>query len=134
MPGLIAPDFVPEPFDFIGLRGDRSNRWGQDRTLMKEGHWSGFGRTLLEEDAAVQASMGPILDRTKEHLSSGDAAVAHARRILLDAVHAAQTDQLPPGSARTTGGVRMRNALEAVLDEGQRWEDIALDQIRIGTR
>jgi len=129
MPGLIAADVVPDPFDFIDLRGDRANRWGQDRTLMTEGHWSGFGRTLLEEDAAVQSSMGPILDRTKEHLTSGDAAVAHARRLLLDAVRAAQGGALPPGSARTPGGVRMRNALEAVLDDGQRWEDVALDQI-----
>jgi hypothetical protein len=73
--------------------------------------------------------MGPILDRTKEHLSSGDAAVAHARRILLNALATAETGALPPGSAHTPGGIRMRNALEAVLEDGQRWEDVALDQI-----
>ena len=129
MPGLIAPDIVLDPLDFVALSGDRANRWGQDRELVNAGHWSGFARTLLEEDAAVQASMGPILDRTKEHLSSGDAAVAHARRILLDALAAVDAGELPPGSARTPGGVRMRNALEAVLGDGQRWEDVALDQI-----
>ena len=129
MPGLIAPEFVPDPLDFVALSGDRSNRWGQDRELMNAGHWTGFTRTLLEEDAAVQTSMGPILDRTKEHLSSGDAAVAHARRILLDALEAADAGALPPGSARTPGGVRMRNALEALLGEAERWEDVALDQI-----
>jgi len=130
MPGLIAPDFLPDPFDFSGLQGDRSNRWGQDRALMNAGHTTGFGRTLLEEDAAVQASMGPILDRTKENLTSGDAAVAFARRVLLDAVRAVEAGELPPGSARSSSEpVRMRNALEAVLEEGKRWEDVALNQV-----
>ena len=68
---------------------------------MQVGHFTGFGRNLLEEDAAVQTSMGPILDRTKEHLASGDAAVAHTRRVLLDALRAAEAGELPPGSARS---------------------------------
>ena len=83
--GGAAPDYVADPSDFAGVRGDRTNRWGQDRELIRSGHITGFGRNLLEEDAVVQTSMGPILDRTTEHLSSSDVAVAHARRILLDA-------------------------------------------------
>ena len=67
--GGAAPNFVPDPADFAGLRGDRADRWGQDRDLMDEGHSTGFGSTLLEEDVVVQTSMGPILDRTQENLS-----------------------------------------------------------------
>jgi phthalate 4,5-dioxygenase oxygenase subunit len=122
-PGLTAVDFAPDPSDFTGLGGDRSNRWGQDRSRMDAGHFTGFARTLLEEDAAVQTSMGPILDRTKENLSSGDVAVAHARRILLDALRAAEAGELPPGSARAPDAVRMPNALEAMLDSGASWKD-----------
>jgi phthalate 4,5-dioxygenase len=121
-----APDCVPDPQDFTGLRGDRGNRWGQDRSLMSAGHMTGFGRTLLEEDVVVQTSMGPILDRTKEHLASSDAAVVNARHILLAALEAAGTGGLPPGSAHTPGGVRMGNAAEIVVDDGERWEDSAL--------
>ncbi|MFI5042090.1 MAG: Rieske 2Fe-2S domain-containing protein [Acidimicrobiales bacterium] len=124
--GGAAPDYVPDPYDFTGLRGDRTNRWGQDRELMKAGHVTGFGRNLLEEDAVVQVSMGPILDRTKEHLASSDIAVARARRMLLDALEAVRATELPPGSARTPGGVRMANAVEIVVEDGQRWEDSAL--------
>ncbi len=127
--GYVAPGFGPHPYDFAGLRGDRSNRWGQDHELMATGHFTGFGRNLLEEDAAVQASMGPILDRTKENLSSGDVAVAHARRTLLDALRAAGTGELPPGSALASSAVRLPNALEAIIDEGGRWEDISLNQL-----
>jgi phthalate 4,5-dioxygenase len=124
--GMTAAGFAPDPLDFAGLHGDRDTRWGQDREIMNAGHWSGFGRNLLEEDAAVQASMGPILDRTKENLTSGDAAVAHARRMLLDALLAAEAGRLPPGSALTPEVVRMPNAVEVVLPAGAQWADAAL--------
>src|SRR5262249_6233025 len=120
--GMTAPDFVPDPFDYAGLRGDRSNRWGQDRALMKAGHFTGFARNLLEEDAAVQTSMGPILDRSQENLTSGDVAVAHARRMLLDAVTAFAAGRRPPGSALAPEAVRVPNALEVVVEAGARWE------------
>jgi phenylpropionate dioxygenase-like ring-hydroxylating dioxygenase large terminal subunit len=121
------PDYAPAPSDYAGLRGDRGNAWGQDRALMERGHFTGFGRSLLEEDVVIQTSMGPILDRTKENLSSSDVAVAQLRRMLLDALAGADANALPPGSALTADGVRLRNASEMLVDEGQRWQDAALD-------
>jgi nitrite reductase/ring-hydroxylating ferredoxin subunit len=126
---MAAMDYVPDERDYTRLAGDRYNAWGQDRTLMETGHFTGFGRSLLEEDAVVQTSMGPIVDRSKETLSSGDVAVVHARRMLLDAVAAVQRGELPPGSVEAPEGVRMPNAVEVVVPEGQRWEDSALDQV-----
>jgi len=126
---MASPDFVPDPHDYTGVEGDRSNAWRQDRALMDAGHFTGFGRSLLEEDAVIQTSMGPIVDRSKETLSSGDVAVAHGRRMLLDSLSAADDGALPPGSARAPGGVRLPNALELLVEEGQRWEDAALDQL-----
>jgi phthalate 4,5-dioxygenase len=96
---------------------------------MNGGHFTGFGRSLLEEDVAIQTSMGPILDRTKENLSSSDVAVAHLRRMLLDALAASQAGTLPPGSARTPDGLGFPNASEMLVDEGQRWEDAALNPV-----
>jgi hypothetical protein len=127
--GGAAPDFVPDAHDFAGLQGDRSSRWGQDRDLMDAGHFTGFARTLLEEDVVVQTSMGPILDRTRENLSSSDVAVVHARRMLLDALRAVEADALPPGSALAREVVRIPNAIEAVLDADGRWEDVAQDRV-----
>jgi hypothetical protein len=124
-----APDYVPDPHDYTRLRGDRGNRWGQDRALMSAGHATGFGRNLLEEDVVVQTSMGPIVDRSKEHLSSSDVAVAHARRMLLDALAAVDAGKLPPGSARSPEGVRLPNCLDVIVAEGRRWEDAALDHL-----
>jgi phthalate 4,5-dioxygenase len=123
------PSYVPEPHDYAGLRGDRWSRWGQDRLLMAKGHFTGFGRSLLEEDVAVQASMGPIVDRSKENLSSSDVAVVQLRRMLLDGLAAFDAGQLPPGSARSPEGVHLPNASERLVDEGRRWEDAAFDPL-----
>jgi phthalate 4,5-dioxygenase len=123
------PGYAPDPLDYTGLRGDRSSRWGQDRALMANGHFTGFGRSLLEEDAAVQSSMGPIVDRSEENLSSSDVAVAHLRRMLLESLSAAERGELPPGSVFTPDGVRLPNAAEMLVDEGTRWEDAALDAL-----
>ena len=121
--------YEPNPVDYTGVRGDRWTAWGQDRALMAAGHFTGFGRSLLEEDAVVQSSMGPILDRSEEHLSSSDVAVATARRMLLDAVSGAEAGTLPPGSALAPEVARLPNALEVIVAEGERWEDAALDQV-----
>jgi hypothetical protein len=123
------PGYAPEPLDYTGLRGDRWDRWGQDRSLMAGGHWTGFGRSLLEEDVVIQTSMGPIVDRSKENLSSSDVAVAHLRRLLLAAIDGAEAGRLPPGSALAPDVVRLPNAVEALLPEGQRWEEAALHRL-----
>jgi nitrite reductase/ring-hydroxylating ferredoxin subunit len=72
--------------DFGGFTVGREENWGQDRDAMRQGHFSGFTGNLLQEDIITQLSMGPIADRTREHLSSSDVAVIHARRLLLEAL------------------------------------------------
>ena len=66
---------------------------------MKLGHFSGFTGNLLQEDTVTQVSMGPITDRTKEHLSSSDVAIIHARRVLLDALDNVASGRPPVGNA-----------------------------------
>jgi hypothetical protein len=114
---------LPDPRNFLSLQGDRSNRWGQDRDAMNQGHWSGFTHSAIEEDGVVQTSMGPIVDRTKENLSSSDVAVAHTRRLILDTIAAYESGRLPPGSARTPGGVRVPGPYDATLTAGESWHD-----------
>ena len=116
------PAYVPDPMDYTRLRGDRTNAWGQDRSLMAAGHFTGFGRSLLEEDAVIQTSMGPVVDRSKEHLSSSDVAVAHLRRLLLEALQDVDAGRVPVGSARAAEPVRLPNASEMLIDEGSRWQ------------
>ena len=51
------------------------------------------------QDASLQESMGPIVDRTKENLVSTDNGIIMARHRLLRAVKAlvGQGDTIPPG-------------------------------------
>ena len=73
---------------------------------------------INNQDHAVQESMGPIVDRTKENLGTTDAAVIATRRILLGRLKDAPPDEDPPGVAPTYYGVR---AIERVVDEGVDW-------------
>jgi len=76
----------PNRHNFRG-EGSFADLWGQDRSAMEHGHWSGFvERPQLFEDFAVLEAMGPIVDRTKENLCSTDLIIAKARRKLLDAL------------------------------------------------
>ena len=50
---------------------------------MAEGHFSGFTRSVLDEDVSVQLSMGPIVDRSLENIASTDLAIVRTRRHLL---------------------------------------------------
>jgi phenylpropionate dioxygenase-like ring-hydroxylating dioxygenase large terminal subunit len=75
---------------------NRDTWWEQDRAAMRAQSFSGiYG--ILTQDHAVQESMGPIVDRTKEHLGASDRAVTATRRLLLDSVRAFLDGQKPPG-------------------------------------
>jgi hypothetical protein len=87
-----------DPHNYGRFIAGRDDNWGQDREAMKNGHFSGFTGNLLQEDIVTQASMGPIADRTKEHLSTSDVAIIHARRLLLDAIDDMNAGRRPPGA------------------------------------
>ena len=74
--------------------------------------------------SAGDADMGPIVDRTKENLSSSDVAVAQTRRLILDTIAAYQAGALPPGSARSAERVRIPEPFDAVLDAGESWLEL----------
>ncbi len=67
-------------------RGNESNGWLQDRDAMKSGEsWCGING-FPNQDIACQESMGPIVDRTREHLGTSDIAIIRMRRRMLEAV------------------------------------------------
>jgi phenylpropionate dioxygenase-like ring-hydroxylating dioxygenase large terminal subunit len=114
---------LPDPRNFARIDGDRATRWGQDRAAMNNGHWSGFTHSAIEEDATVQVSMGPIVDRTKENLSSSDVAIAQTRRLILNSIATYQEGHLPPGSARTPSRIRVPSPFDAVLEADESWRE-----------
>jgi phthalate 4,5-dioxygenase oxygenase subunit len=67
----------------------------QRRDIMDE-NWSGF-RGISAEDAVIAVSMGPICDRTREHLISSDLAVVRFRKRVLDSVDRIERGEDPVG-------------------------------------
>jgi phthalate 4,5-dioxygenase len=87
---------------------NKANDYLIDRALQASGKsytgMKGFGT----QDCAIQESMGPIADRTAEHLLASDAAIVKIRRLLLQTLndHAAgkPLPGMNPGSYRVRSG------------------------------
>ncbi|MET3472292.1 phenylpropionate dioxygenase-like ring-hydroxylating dioxygenase large terminal subunit [Novosphingobium sp. 1529] len=115
-------DQVGDPDAFAPI-GTADEHWGQDRELMKQGHWTGF-RQLVAEDFATQVSQGAIADREKEYLSSSDQFVIRVRRGLLQAVREFQAGKVPacaPGGGYDFSKIHAR---AATIEEARPWREI----------
>lgn len=109
-----------DPDNICPPMGGPENYWGQDRAAMKAGHFSGFTTNLLAEDTGVLMSMGPISDRSQEHLCSADLAIGHLRRVLLKAAKGYEEGQLPE-AARPDVDWRAIRAWTAEFEPGEDW-------------
>jgi phthalate 4,5-dioxygenase oxygenase subunit len=74
------------------------------------------------EDAIVQESMGPIYDRSKEHLGTSDLAVVRMRRLMLDSVKRFQKGEKPLGLAQRIDYAKLR-AEEGMVALSKSWRD-----------
>jgi phthalate 4,5-dioxygenase len=76
---LFPPKLVPGTFRPVA---NKENDYLIDRDMQRTKNFTGIAG-LNNEDRAIQESMGPIVDRTREHLVGTDAAIIAARRLLL---------------------------------------------------
>jgi phthalate 4,5-dioxygenase len=108
------------PDDFLPgfrLKRNRSNDYQIDRKRQRTQTFSGIVG-MNTQDIALQECMGPIVDRTKEHLAASDRVIIALRKVLLDAITAAERGSHPPGTepadyrdVRLTDVIRDRSAL-----------------------
>jgi len=99
------------------------DKFWQDREAMRERRsWSGF-HGITQEDAVISTSMGPIYDRSTEHLVSADAAIVRLRQRLMDAVRMSEAGEPPLGS-QIADMTHMRG-FDLNLREGETWRDHA---------
>src|SRR5580765_728658 len=99
--------------DFRKLR-NRDNDWLIDRQVQKIETYTGI-EGITTQDHAIQESMGPIVDRSRERLGSTDKAIVAARRLLLDAAKTVREGGDPPGIDTSYYSIR---AVERVLPDG----------------
>jgi phenylpropionate dioxygenase-like ring-hydroxylating dioxygenase large terminal subunit len=69
-----------------------------DRAAQKRGDTFSGVRGIAQQDASLQESMGPIVDRTKERLVASDTGIIKARKKLRTAIEALRDEGVtPPG-------------------------------------
>src|SRR5919204_6390217 len=90
-----GPDHVDQT-TFRSFRHKRNN-WLIDRQIQKTETFTGIDG-INTQDRGVQESMGPIVDRSREHLGPADRAIIVARRLLLQAVKTVQEGGDPLGA------------------------------------
>jgi len=100
---------------------NKDNDYLMDREAQKAGTTYSGIEGIAMQDASLQESMGPIVDRSLENLGTTDKAVIAARRILLNALKGMERDMDPPGLATRYDGLR---AIERIVDGGVAWRDM----------
>lgn len=78
-------------------RRSKANDYLIDRALQKIASYTGI-QGVSEQDAAVQDSQGPIVDRTREHLGPTDLGITRFRRYIMDAARHLQDGIEPPAA------------------------------------
>jgi phenylpropionate dioxygenase-like ring-hydroxylating dioxygenase large terminal subunit len=96
---------------------NRENNWLIDRSAQKSETFTGI-LGINTQDHAVQESMGPIVDRSREHLGPADKAVIAARQLLLKAIQVVEDGGDPRGA--NASYYRLR-AIERILPPDEQW-------------
>jgi phenylpropionate dioxygenase-like ring-hydroxylating dioxygenase large terminal subunit len=106
---------------------NKDNDYLMDREAQKRGETFSGVRGIAQQDASLQESMGPIVDRTKENLVSTDNGIIMARHRLLRAAKAlVEKGVIPPGV--DPAHQRVRSA-SLVLSPDQPFKDAARDAL-----
>jgi phthalate 4,5-dioxygenase len=80
--------------DYRRLR-TQANHYLQDRDVQRTRTFTGIA-DFLNHDACATETMGPLYDRSREHLGVSDKALIAVRRYLIGAVQSLQQGQPPP--------------------------------------
>jgi hypothetical protein len=74
------------------------NDYLMDREDQRRNSYTGI-RGVSEQDAAIQNSQGPIVDRAREHLGQTDVGIIEFRKLMLSSARALQAGTEPPAAA-----------------------------------
>jgi phthalate 4,5-dioxygenase len=121
-----GPDYVEQSGEFRSYR-NKTNNWMIDRQVQKYETFTGI-EGINTQDRALQEGMGPIVDRSQEHLGPADRAIIVARRLLLDAVKDMQAGQDPKGADQSYYGAR---AIEKIFPNTASWRDTVLPEMEV---
>ena len=90
---------------------NKDNDYLMDRAAQKAGKTFSGIEGIGMQDASLQESMGPVVDRRRENLVSTDNAIIMARTLLKRAARALQSGREPSGTASEHHRVRSASFL-----------------------
>jgi nitrite reductase/ring-hydroxylating ferredoxin subunit len=103
------------------------NDYLQDRELQRTRIYSGIKAVIpAEQDGCATESMGPIYDRTKEHLGYSDKTIIALRKVLLQAARGVREGREPPHIIRDASAndfSRLR-AVKGVVPANHSWREL----------
>jgi phthalate 4,5-dioxygenase oxygenase subunit len=108
--------YNPQTQQFLFTRDD----YHRQRRNMMDDNWSGF-RGIAVEDAVIATSMGPISDRTKEHLIGSDLAIVRFRKRLLESVDRMEQGGDPVG---VQADLSLISAIDAPVPPSGHWRTL----------
>ena len=106
--------------DFLPLQ-NVSNQYEFDRQYQRTGNFSGI-KGVRNQDAAVVESMGPIVDRTKEHLGHSDTAIAMFRNQILRLADELENGKEPDAPHRPD--IFNVRSVAVLVDVNEKLEDV----------
>jgi hypothetical protein len=115
------PDYKP--------RLHRGNNWGYDPEEQRTKTFTGMGFDINLHDQWACESLGPIADRTREHLGTSDKAIIAYRRLLLRSIEQMEKGQTPPmvldrAAASAMTGPACMDAIAPTEGLDSYWRDV----------
>jgi phthalate 4,5-dioxygenase len=111
---------------------NKENNYCLDRAKQRSSNFTGIDG-IQNQDAAIQESMGEMVDRTKEHLGHSDIAIARFRRLLVKLARGFMEGQQVPRAAWDASLFNVRPAT-VLLPEPVPVIEGAASLLRPGTR
>jgi phthalate 4,5-dioxygenase oxygenase subunit len=117
-PDDLTPDFH--------LRKSLTNDYFIDREVQKHQTFTGI-TGINTQDFALQEGMGPIVDRTREHLGTTDRAIITCRQLLLEAGRSVEQGDPPRGS--TSSSAERVRPVDLIIPAGAHWQTVLEDEL-----
>jgi phthalate 4,5-dioxygenase len=118
-----------EPGGAWRMMANASNDYFLDYELQRTEKFCGIPE-FWAQDAGLQEGMGPIYDRSKEHLGTTDLGIIRTRQRWLDAARVLRDHGETPPGALDPSAYRVR-AAAMLLPEGADWVESAGDNLKV---
>jgi len=116
-------DLIPGTFQ---LKRNRRNDYLIDRAVQRTLTFTGI-EGINTQDMALQEGMGPIVDRSREHLGTSDRAIIVMRQLLMEAMHAVENGEAPRATDPSTYSTI--RAVDLTIPRLAEWREALKDEL-----